>query len=371
MKKVILFVFIIIPVFGFCQKRPQFNIECQMNSDTAKKYADGFERIMEYYLKDQFSCIKTVTRGDIQFKLERDKFMQFWYGTEMQSYCRELACDYFMILYIQESELGTAITASCIKWEGKEPLARETIISKDNIVEVMKDVCKSMTEKLTKYEICPFEGPVNFEVTSTKDTTINEERSVYCNGMDYSYKKVTTQSGTTHSIWELQKKNKEHADGEVNFTVTERNTMSEEDGCHKCEESEREGGRSLYLSSSLDFNSDGISHDSKLDGELQADARIVLDFLPNDTYTITIKATTNQYPCISEGYIEAIGTCDGIPRKSVNENRKVSAFAFPRFGPYPGKPTDKVLSMQDSRTYYEPSTKERTTISIDYNLTRD
>lgn len=371
MKRVILLLVLFTSVMAYAQKKPQFNIECQIKSDTAKKYADGFERIMEYYLQQEFSCCKTVTRGDIQFKLERDKFMQLTYGTDMQSYCKELACDYLVILYLQESELGIAATASCIKWEGKEPLARETIIAKDDIVELMKSVSKSLTDQLARYEICPFEGQVNFEVNSLKDTTIEVNHSVYCNGIDQNYKMVAQMTGNTHSIWQLQKKEKEFADGEVSFTITEENTVSEEDGCHKCEESEREGGRSMYSSSKVNYSSDGISHESKLDGEAHADARIVLDFMTNDTYTITIMATSEEYPCISEGYIEAVGTCDGMPRKSVNENRKVSVFAYPRFGPYKGKPTDKVLSMKDSITYYEPSSKEKTTIIIDYTLTRE
>ncbi|MGE5318397.1 MAG: hypothetical protein ACM3ME_10405 [Chloroflexota bacterium] len=373
MKKLTLLICLIIPAMGFGQKNPQFNIECKENGELTKVYGDGFERIVEYYLDDQFSCCKTVTKGDIIGKLAYDKMMQLSMGTDMMSYCKELACDYYMILYLEEGMGKTFATASCYRWKGKEPLSRLTYYQPEggDIVGLMKQVGQDIAKALAKYEICAFEGPVNFEVTSTKDTTITEERSVYCNGIDNTYKKVSKVSGTSHSVWELQKKDKEHAEGNVSFTINESGSVNEDDGCHKCSTSEREGGWSFNSSLKLDYSSSGLSEESKLDGEVHVDARIILDFRSDDTYTITIKATTKLYPAVEQGYMEAVGTCDGIPRKLIDNTRNVSAFAYPRFGPYKGKATDRTLSMKDSITYYEPQTHEKTTITIDYTLTRN
>lgn len=373
MKKLILLILLIIPTLGFAQKNPQFNIECKENGELTNLYGDGFERIVEYYLDEQFSCCKTVTKGDIIGKLAYDKMMQFWTGSGMLSYCKELACDYFMILYLEQGMGSIFATASCYRWKGKEPLSRETkyIPEDGDVVQLMKDVAKSISEKLSKYEICPYEGPVNLSVTGKKDTTIKVEYSVYCNEMDYVYKKTTVDKSASQSEWRLQKKDKEFAEGDVTFFINELNTVSEENGCHKCSTSEREGGRSVNSSLSLNYSSSGLSEESKLDGEVHADARIVLDFLPDDTYTITIKATTKMYPAVEKGYMESVGTCDGIPRKNIENSRKVSAFAHPVFGPYPGKPTDKTLSKQDTKIFHDPVSKETTTITVDFNLTRN
>lgn len=373
LKRTFILVLLFMPGVIFGQKKPQFNIECQIDCDTARKYADGFERIVEYFLDDQFSCCKTVTKGDIIGKLEADKISQLYFGTGMKSYCEDLACDYFMILYLQEGMGKILATASCYRWKGKEPLSRETLyIPKDgDIVQLMTDVAKSITEKLSKYEICSYEGPVELSVTGKKDTTITVEHSVYCNQMDHVYKKTIVEKSDTHSEWKLQKKSKEFAEGDVTFTINELTTIEEDDGCHKCSTSDREGGRSVNSSQSLDYSSSGLSEESKLDGEVHADARIVLDFRPDDTYTITIKATTKMYQAMERGYIEAVGTCDGSPRENIENARQVSAFAYQVFGPYKGKPTDKTLTMNDSKTFYEPVTHEKTTITIDYTLTRE
>lgn len=370
MKHLIYLTLCILPVLAFGQKKPQFNVECQISYDTSKKYAGGFEKIVQFYLEKEFTCCKVVTKGDITRKLDRDRFMQLMYGTEMQSYCKELACDYFMILYLVESELGIAATASCYKWSGKIPLARETIISKGSVIDVMNEVGKNITEKLTKYEICPFEGQVALGLTSVRDTTMTDEYSVYCNSMDYQYKKVTKIYSNTTSSWDLQKKDQKFGEGTVVFTINESNSINEDNGCYKCQ-SGREGGRSYNASGSLTFSSEGLSSESNLDGKEHTDARIELQFLPNDTYTITIKATSKKYPAVEKWESEAIGTCDNVAKDSKTKERQVTVFANPTFGPFNGKPSDRLLSGDDTKTSYDPVTKEKTTITLKFDLTRD
>lgn len=361
---------------SFAEKQPKFFIVCRAIGDTATKYTGAYERTMASYLVEAFPCARAKTQGDINTRLAREVLNQRLAGgnAEMSSYCSDLACDYLLSLEISDFLSDqVVVSASCIRLDEIESIARDAKHgSRDynSIKTLVNQVSMSIVDKLSKYEICAFIGPVTLSVRTEKDTTMIEEYGVYCNETDQRYRKETKDYSLTTSDWKLERKGIPWTSGTMTFNSEELQRIVEDNGCYKCQSSQREGGRTVTLKKSFKVNGSGISNLSVREGKPQQDTRVVIEFLANGTYIIKPKGTSDPATALEKMEEQAVGTCDNIsPVKNETQREITIPLKYP-FGPYPGKSTDKFLQQNETKVFRDPVNKEKTTVTIDFSLTQ-
>jgi len=228
---------------------------------------------------------------------------------------------------------------------------------------------KKLIDELKKYEICPFTGPVSITISSDLDSTNVEEYGVYCNQSDQRYHKELEIKNHTFSDWKLERKGIPWTEGTMTFYTNEETKVTEENGCYKCKTGQ-EGRHTYSVTSSMKVKGSGISHESIRNGKPQDDARVELKFLEDGTYYVTAKGTSQPVTGEEKVVTGAEGTCDNMPQETKVVPREIKIPLNEIFGPYQGKTTDKVLAQKVSKEKYDPTIKEKTTITIDFTLTK-
>lgn len=377
MKRIVLVVCLILACCSpdlFAKGNPKVFVYCTVKLDDPSTYYSDFERIVEFYLKQSYPCLTFKDNTYIRKRLGEEKQKQLM-GTadDLPSFCNDLACDYFVHIELEPLFTDQVVaSATFMHYKKVEALARYAKNGARNpaaIIDLMNEVSKTMTEKLSKYEICYYLGPVNLEVRSVTDTVKKEERQEYCNGSDQMYKKTEDIDNTTTSSWKLVRY-QSGTDGNMTFSMDERIKIEEIDGCHKCSKSNREGGWTHNLETRFKIEGSGISEASIVDSKPQDDTRVELTFFSNGTYILDIKGTSKPAKGTETKKESAEGTCDNISPNSKDNPREVTIPIKAVFGPYQGKSTDKVLSHKDTKVVRIPPNGEEQTIEIDFTLTR-
>jgi len=356
-------------------QKPHFFIECnQAMGDTSQKYAAAFARLVADELKDAFPCIKVNTQSDIVNKLDSLRFRTLIgdFNGDLPSFCDELAHDYWVHLrLIDYTEGRISIVARCFKYKKIDCIADAGMVRTANNFSALTAGCKTITKRLidmlSKFEICPFTGPVNITVNSVFDTTSVKEYPVYCNEMDQTYRREETINNYTNSNWKLQRKGIPRAEGTMEFDMSERSKLVVENGCYHCP-SGRQGGRTYTREKTFKVNGSGISTASNYRGKPQDDTRIELQFLEDGKYILTARGTSNSATGEERELEKAEGTCDNIAPNTTPIPRDVTIPLKVILGPYPGKSTDKLLEQKDTIKKRNPLTNEMETITFDFTL---
>lgn len=371
---IILLVFFI-AVSKLAAQKPHFFIECnQALGDTSAMYAAAFARLVADELKDAFPCVKVNTQSDIVNKLDSLRFRALIgdFDGDLPSFCDELAHDYWVHLrLIDYTEGRVMIVARCFKYKKIECIADAGMVRTANNFPALTAGCKTITNRLidmlSKFEICPFTGPVNITVNSEFDTTTVKEYQVYCNEMDNTYRREETVNNYTKSNWKLQRKGIPRAEGTMEFDMSERSKLVVDNGCYRCQ-SGRQGGRTYTREKSFKVYGSGISTASSYRGKPQDDARIELQFLEDGTYILTARGTSNPAEGEERELEKAEGTCDNIAPNTTPLPREVTIPLKVILGPYPGKSTDKILEQKNTIKKRNPLTNEMETITFDFTL---
>jgi hypothetical protein len=357
-------------------KESNFLIVCESKGDTAVKYSDSYETVMASYLKDAFPCAKITKHSGIRTRVAREKLNQLLGDDNQQALTdigKDMNWDYFVKLSLKTFE-GKKIMVRAVCLERKEVNciadAGYTWSTPDyqGLKAGINEISQKLVDLLGKYEICAFQGPVNISVSSDLDSTSVEDYSVYCNESDQRYHKETVIKNHTFSEWKLERKGIPWTEGTMTFYTDELSQTTEEDGCHKCKTSKREGGLVTTMKSTLKVKGSGISHYSEYQGKKQDDTRIELRFLENGTYLVMANGTSQ--PVTGEDVVtsKAEGTCDNQPEKTKPVPREITIPLKVIFGPYTGKASDKQLQERDEKKIKDPVTHENQTITIDFSL---
>ena len=356
---------------------PNFLVVCVATGDTAVKYADSYETVMESYLKDAFPCAKITKHSGIRTRVSRERLNQLLGGDNQQELLdigKDMNWDYFVKLSLKTFEgRKIMVRAVCLERKNVNCIADAgytwATMDYQGIKAGVNEMSKQLIDKLSKYEICPFTGPVSITISSDLDSTNVEEYSVFCNQMDQQYRKEEVINNHTFSEWKLVRKGIPWTDGTMTFYTDEVSKVTIEDGCHKCE-SGREGGLVTTKKSSMKIKGQGISHDSRFKGQKQDDTRIELEFFENGQYVLKAKGTS--LPVQGEEVLsrKAEGTCDNEPEETNRFPRDIRVPLKVIFGPYNGKTTDNVLQQKDTKKVKDPITDENQTITIDFTLNR-
>ncbi len=358
----------------FAQK-PGFFVKCtKVLGDEASKYVINFERLVGTDISEAFHCATVHANYQLNARLAWEKEYQLQGGEDEISICEYLKCDYLVILQMMDDGQNRIdLSARCINFRKKEVLATAeasfvTSINSAGFEDACRELSKKLIKELGNYEICAFQGPVSITVSSDLDSTNIEEYGVYCNESDQRYRKETVIKNHTFSDWKLQRKGIPWTEGTMTFYSDESTKITEEDGCHKCKSSNREGGLITTSSSSMKVKGTGISHESEYMGEKQDDTRVELQFLENGTYLVVAKGTSQRIPGEVKGVTKAEGTCDNEPQQTKTEIYDITIPLKVIFGPYAGKTTDKILQQKDEKKLKNPVTHEEEIISIDFSL---
>lgn len=375
--KRIVFISAIVLVSGlssFAQK-PGFFIKCtEAVGDTAAKYVKNFERLMGTDISEAFHCATVNTQSGLNARLVWEKEYQLMGGEGDLNVCNYLKCDYLVTLHmIEASQSLLQVSAKCINFRKKEVMADaivnyRTAMNYAGFAAACKEITNKLIEELGKYEICAFQGPVTISISADLDSTSVEDYAVYCNEGDQRYHKETVIKNHTFSEWKLQRKGIPWTEGTMTFYTDELSKVTEEDGCHKCTKSKREGGLTTTIKSTLNVKGTGISHQSEYQGKKQDDTRIELKFLENGTYLVLASGTSQSITGQDIVTKSAVGTCDNEPENTKPVPRDITVPLKVIFGPYTGKATDKQLQEQDEKKIKDPVTHEEQSIKIDFSL---
>lgn len=359
---------------SFAQK-PGFFIRCtEAVGDTAAKYTKNFERLMGTDISEAFHCATVNTQSGLNSRLKWEKEYQTLGGEDPLNVCNYLKCDYLVTLkMIEVSQSLLQVSARCINFRKKEVMADaivnfNTSMNYAGFASACKEISNKLIEELSHYEICAFQGPVTISVSADLDSTSVEDYAVYCNEGDQRYHKETVIKNHTFSEWKLQRKGIPWTEGTMTFYTDEFSQVTEEDGCHKCRKSKREGGLTTTLKSTFKVKGTGISHDSEYQGNKQDDTRIELKFLENGTYLVVASGTSK--PVTGQDIVtkSAQGTCDNEPENTNPVPREITVPLKVIFGPYTGKASDKQLQEQDEKKIKDPVTHEEQSVKIDFSL---
>ncbi|MHC1775399.1 MAG: hypothetical protein AB9834_08310 [Lentimicrobium sp.] len=377
MKKSTIFLLLvaIVAVSDVYAQKPHFFIECnQAMGDTSQKYSNAFARLVADEIKEAFPCSRVNTQSDIVRKLDSLRFRTLIgdFEGDLPSFCDMLAHDYWIHLrMIDYTEGRVSIIARCFKYKKIDCLADAGMVRCGNSFSELTEGCKKITKTLidmmSKFEICPFTGPVNLTIQSEYDTTTKQEYPVYCNEMDQTYVREETIYKRTDSKWQLERKGIPRATGTMSFTMSESSSLEVQSGCYQCS-SGRKGGRVYTRTNSFNTEGSGLSTESSYNGNKQDDTRIEIEFFEDGTYILTAKGTSKPARGYGKEDEKAEGSCDNIPSDPRSIPREITLPLRVVLGPFPGKSTDEILRQKDTIKKRNPVSNEMETITYEFVL---
>jgi len=371
LKIVLLIGFYIVTQICLGQKQPKFVIICTTSGDSAQKYAGAYERVMASYINDAFPCARTKTHGDIVTHVRSERLNQLLGGeTDWSSFCDDLACDYLLNLELTEFMSNQYIVnASCISYPKVEVIARESMYGSKNFAslkDLLNKVSKSLAKKLGEFEICPYLGPVTIDVKSNRDEENTSTSPAPCVGGTL----ITTTIIKSNDVlnWKLSKVARRVTTGDVNYDLTENFKTIRSYSCYECKDG-LETAMSFTDTHNSEAKVEGLSNESVSEGKKIDDARIQIVFKDNGTYMLLVEATSKKGILKETTETKAQGACEGEDKPPVTKNKSIDIPIKAVFGPYKGSPSDKILSQNETKDVSQG--KEKTTVSIDFNLVRN
>ena len=330
-------------------------------------------------LQEEFPCANVSYLGDIKLCLAE---MELWgtpafgnqdVGPKIKKLLNRLNnADYWVTFCIYPvSKTMSIAELKCSDKKGKKMvqfsinMSTASIFDKDFI-----EPAKKFVRELLKYEICAYTGPIKVEVKTERTDKKTESYPVYCNGMDGIYKLDWTLNKTSSAIWNLNKTDKFQTSGTVTYNLREETKTDEQNDCFTCP-SGRLGPRWYKERVLKTAKIEGLSNESVADNQQIADARTEITFLENGTYTVKVTATSQKGDFKLKTEKHAEGTCSNENPPPVEITKKADIFLDEIFGPFNGTGKDKVLNQKETITREDPITKEKTTITFDFNLKRD
>jgi len=336
-----------------------------------------FASIFADQIKQVHSCVVITTEADVGTMLGQEKQLQLL-GSH-SDIGANLGCDYLISI-----KLGVlpgdkfSVNAMLIPLRKKPvvPIARANTMCDYNqnpypqIEANLNEVAQKLVDGLKNVEVCPFKGIIKVKVVSTTKDNQKEEYSVYCNQSDGIYIKKITIDNFSENDWAINKIGRETATGSVKLNLSEELTIEEENWCYECSP-KKQGPRTYFEKITTYSDIQGNSSGGDGSGINVDSARVILTFLDNGSYTVRIKATSKQGTKKTIKEVKAQGVCDNSNNPPEKTTNKIDEGLYELLGPFSGSATDKTLSQKDTIKRVDPITKEETTITYEFNLTRE
>jgi hypothetical protein len=356
----------------------------------ASAFVMKFGTLMSSAISEEFKCAEPMgSREAVESALwfERRDQLLGKHDTDtlgnqnIKDIGKQMVCDYLVVMKVTISNTSLVLTVSCLDNRKAKLISRtteyENVRSKQgdqNLFDKgLSRMVKHLVDDLKKYEVCPYKGPVNIQVLSETNSNEKDEHSVYCSKMDRTYRKTTTVEKRSSAEWALEKVTKVSAVGDIKYLLAEKEEINETDPCYTCEPLVT--GNRVYHDVKISYvDIQGISETSVSRGEPVNDARIEITFRDDGTYMVLVKASsqTGTKTTTEEKTIN----CECCKENENSEPRttitsKITAGIREFLGPFKGTADQKVLSEKQTIQKTDPVTKEKTTISFEFNLTRE
>jgi hypothetical protein len=373
---IILFIFLLLKIGISEAANSRFFICTSANNKQAESYIYYFESQTSKALKKEFPCASISSQATVKALIELERQKQL-FGTgddnALENIAGAMGCDYLLNLKVDVLETKVSVSAFCLDMRKSKSISRITLSAAlgDDGIDAVENVSKQMIEGLKKIEICPFKGSINVLVRTERTDKKTESYPVYCNGGDGLYKIATENNKNSDANWKLNKANRFIVNGSVSYNLHEESNMEEQNDCYTCV-SGRQGPRLITEKKLKTIKIEGLSNESVSEGQPIDDARAEITFNEDGTYTLKVKATSKKGDLKERTEKKAEGTCDlkNDPPENINSKADVPLQEV-TFGPFSGTSLDKVLSHKDTYSTVDPLTKEKTTITFDFNLKRD
>lgn len=340
--------------------------------------SNWFEVSLKNSLKKKYPCAATISNYDINNLLELERKKELLAaddgGETLGETGRSMGCDYLVAFNINIVGKNVFLNAFCAYLRNDKVISRVSeqcpdVYSSDKAVDIVERMADKVVEGLKTREICTYKGTVIITVKSHKENTEKDEYPVSCNGTEQVYK-INSKSQTSETDnWNLTKTSKIEGSGTVKQEIYDELITEEENGCYACP-SGREGGRTYYERAITTMDVEGLSQESVENGKHVDDSTIKLEFYPDSTYTIEIKATSQKGPVVVTKEEHAEGTCDIINNHTTKETSLYDAPLPLVLGPFKGNSLCKTLKEKNVEKTTDPETGEVKEITFEFELTR-
>jgi hypothetical protein len=352
--------------------KTRFFICTSTNSKEGAAYLAYFESKVFNGLKKDFPCVEISSQSTIAAILDLERMRQLLGSEErdLSSIGEAMGSDYLVSLKVRVMQGQVLVDAFCADTRKSKVISRaaETVSGAAAGLDAVERVSKQLVEGLKQYEICPFKGTINVTVKTERTDQKVESHAVFCNGAQGLYRLETNINNNSDVKWKLNKTGKYTTGGTVTYRLYEEMTIEEQNDCYPCP-----GGRQaphMYNEKAIKrANVEGLSNESVSEGIQIDDARTTITFNEDGTYTIKVEAASRKGDSKKKTERKSQGSCDN-DSKTDNDDKKVDVPLFEIFGPFEGTSLDKVLSESDTNVREDPTIKEKTTITFDFNLTK-
>lgn len=334
-----------------------------------------FEENIAIKLSETYSCVSVMTQYELTStlnNLRKRALLSKGDDETLSTIGSQLVCDYLISVKTTIKGQTAIINAFCLDTKIVNSLCRVvlTVPYASLDANVYENVSNQLIDGIKKYEICPFKGDINIKITSTKKDNKQEEYSVYCNKLDGYYKKTVTIDNYSESDWTIKKIKKEQANGTVQFNLSEELTIEEINPCYECSSTKQ--GQRIYNEKTTTYaDIQKSTRDDGGSGIIVDSARVILYFLDDGTYTVRVKAASDDGLKKTIKEVKAQGICDNLNKPPQKTTNKINAGLYELLGPFPGTAQDKVLSQKDTIKKTDPVSGEEQTITYEFNLTRE
>ena len=334
-----------------------------------------FEENIAIKLSETYSCVSVMTQYELTStlnNLRKRALLSKGDDETLSTIGSQLVCDYLISVKTTIKGQTAIINAFCLDTKIVNSLCRVvlTVPYASLDANVYENVSNQLIDGIKKYEICPFKGDINIKITSTKKDNKQEEYSVYCNKLDGDYKRTVTIDNYSESDWTIKKIKKEQANGTVQFNLSEELTIEEINPCYECSSTKQ--GQRIYNEKTTTYaDIQKSTRDDGGSGIIVDSARVILYFLDDGTYTVRVKAASDDGLKKTIKEVKAQGICDNLNKPPQKTTNKINAGLYELLGPFPGTAQDKVLSQKDTIKKTDPVSGEEQTITYEFNLTRE
>lgn len=353
----------------------EYSAASQLDADKLALFCDQFEAEYNKRMDQYFPCATYISYRNIVTALDNERKNQILgIGKEsvMQSIAGAMGYQYLVSLNMKaigQTVLMKVVCLHTVKSETLVNLVDQTLMNEDAF-EVVAKLADKFFDQLLKYEICPYKGRIEVQVTTDLNVDISREYPVYCNNEDRLYKMHYKETKHSEHFWTFEKETRVWARSFIDYSVSEESEREIEDGCYSCPQGKTR--RYLRETTSKTGKVDEVSQESELYGKKVDDARVDITFNDDGTYTIKIEATSKKSEISETRYKNAESWCDNENKPPETIKNMVDIPLNYTFGPYKGTARDDFLTAHpDPVVVTDPISGEKKTYEISFNLLRE
>ncbi|QQS52161.1 MAG: hypothetical protein IPM71_05355 [Bacteroidota bacterium] len=278
-----------------------------------------------------------------------------------------MGCRYLISIQITVWNSNVTFNLTCMDSQKAETLANilETGTHGADGLNKMTKISDKLIDELLELEICPYKGTVNIEVKGEKDETTTSTSSAPCGG---NLTTTITSKMNSTLTWKFTKTGRNAANGTATYDMNTKLTSVMDFSCYPCKNGKK-GAAKITETDESEAKVEGLSNESTFEGNKVDDVRIKIVFTKDGTYMILVEATSKKGVLKTTTEKKVEGTCEDESEPRDTKTKSVDVPLKAVFGPFQGSPEDKVLSEKETKDVSQGT--ETTTVTIDFNLTRE